>query len=374
MVPVRTALIVGGGIGGMSAALELRRLGIEVELIDLDPHWRVYGAGITITGPTLRAFQQLGVFEAVAARAYTGDGIRVCDVQGRELSILPTPRAAGANVPGSGGIMRPVLHAILSERVRASGARVRLGLSVQSLQQLADAVGVRFTDESEGRYDLLVGADGLFSRTRTLLFADAPPPQYTGQCIWRAVLPRPVEIDRRHFFLGGLCKVGLSPVSATEMYLFLLERSEQKRYVPEQQLPAQLAKLLEPYGGILGRIREQLDESSRIVLRPLEAFLLPPPWYQGRAVLIGDAAHPTTPQLASGAGMAVEDALVLAQELERARSVQQALQAFMQRRYERCQLVVRNSLEIGRREQSGASVAAQTELVEQSLAALAAPI
>src|SRR6185437_9883958 len=131
---------------------------------------------------------------------------------------------------------------------------------------------------------------------------------------------------------------------------------------------------LDPYGGILGEIRDGLGPASDIVARPLEAFSLPAPWYHDRVILIGDAAHPTTPQLASGAGMAVEDALVLGEELQRQEEVESALAAFMQRRYERCQLVVRNSLEIGRREQAGASVAAQTELVEQSLRALAAPI
>lgn len=371
--PLRRALIVGGGIGGMSAALELRRLGVDVDLLDLDPHWRVYGAGITITGPTLRAFRQLGIFEDIAAQGYTGDGIRVCDMRGRELALLPTPMPPAAGVPGSGGIMRPVLHAILSNRVRAAGVHVRLGVSIETLAQDGRQVSVRCSDGLEGSYELLVGADGLFSRTRSLLFGQAPPPEYTGQCIWRAVLPRPAQIDRRHYFLGGPSKVGLSPVSREEMYLFLLERSPQKRWVPEEELASGLRSLLQPYGGVLADIREQLSTDRRIVLRPLEAFLLPAPWYSGSAVLIGDAAHPTTPQLASGAGMAVEDALVLGEELQRADAVPAALAAFMHRRYPRCQLVVRNSLEIGRREQAGAPVAQQTELVEQSLQALAEP-
>lgn len=378
MASVDKALIVGGGIGGMSAAIVLRRLGVEVDLIDLDPQWRVYGAGITLTGPTLRAFKQLGIFEAVASRGYTGEGIRVCDSDGRELALLPTPMPQQEGVPGSGGIMRPVLHAILSDAVRASGTRVRLGLSIQALEPAAGrhgaALDVSFTDASVDRYDLIVGADGLFSTTRTLLFPQAPRPQYTGQCIWRLALPRPAQIDRRHYFLGGPSKVGLSPVSATQMYLFLLERSEHKRWVPEAELASGLQALLQPFGGILRDVRASLTDASRIVLRPLEAFLLPPPWHTERVLLIGDAAHPTTPQLASGAGMAVEDALVLGEELLKAPSVPAALRAFMGRRYERCQLVVRNSLEIGRREQAGAPVSEQTELVEQSLRALATPI
>jgi len=110
-------------------------------------------------------------------------------------------------------------------------------------------------------------------------------------------------------------------------------------------------------------------------VRPLEAFLLPAPWYSGRIILVGDAAHPTTPQLASGAGMAIEDGLVLADELRRSGGdVARMFAAFMARRYDRCRLVTENSIEIGRREQDGRPPEEQTILVEQSLAKLAEPI
>ncbi|MBL0423353.1 FAD-dependent oxidoreductase [Ramlibacter sp. AW1] len=368
------ALIVGGGIGGMSTAITLRRLGHEVDLIDLDPNWRVYGAGITITGATLRAFKSLGVLGEVMATAYTGSGIQVCDTAGHPLTVLPTPQVADADVPGTGGIMRPVLHRILSERTRAVGTHVRLGLTVDQLVPQGPGVSVRLADGSEGHYDLVVGADGVFSRVRELLFPDAPRPRYTGQCVWRIVAPRPPEIDRRHFFLGGPVKVGLTPVSREQMYMFLLETTPRRPVLPDAVLPSELARLLQGYGGILAELRGSLGPQSNIVLRPLEGFLLPAPWHRDACVLIGDAAHPTTPQLASGAGMAVEDALVLGDELAYADDVPQALAGFMRRRYERCRLVVENSLEIGRREQARAPIAAQTDIVEESLRALAQPI
>jgi 2-polyprenyl-6-methoxyphenol hydroxylase-like FAD-dependent oxidoreductase len=117
-----------------------------------------------------------------------------------------------------------------------------------------------------------------------------------------------------------------------------------------------------------------LNEASEIVFRPLEGFFLPPPWHRGHVLLIGDAAHPTTPQLASGAGMAVEDALVLAEEVARAASVPEALLAFMARREERCRLIVESSIEIGRLEQARAPVAEQTAVVQRALQILTAPI
>lgn len=374
MKSIRNTLVVGGGIGGMSAAIALRKLGVHVDLVDLDPHWRVYGAGITITGATLRAFHALGVLDAVVRSAYTGDGIQVCDMRGQRIARVPTPLVADSELPSSGGIMRPLLHKILSEQTLALGTNVRLGLTVDSLTDERGHVGVVFSDGRTAEYDMVIGADGVFSRVRQLLFPQAPRPQYTGQCVWRLVAPRPAEIDRRHYFLGGAHKVGLTPVSADEMYMFLLETTPRRPMMPDEALPAELGRLMEGYGGPLRDIRESLGAGSRIVLRPLEGFLLPRPWHRGRSLLIGDAAHPTTPQLASGAGMAVEDALVLADELAKAATVEDGLAGFMARRYDRCRLVVENSMEIGRREQRRAPIEEQTHLVEESLRVLAQPI
>ncbi|MHA4871862.1 FAD-dependent oxidoreductase [Duganella sp. PWIR1] len=368
-----TALVVGGGIGGMSAAITLRKIGAAIDLIDIDPKWGVSGAGITITGPTLRAFKELGVLDEIIEHAYTGEGIKVCDVEGNLLQELDTPMPAGSGVPGSGGFTRPGLHKILADRVRQSGAQVRLSLTVQAFRELADGVEVTFSDGEVGRYDLVIGADGVNSRVRQLIIPEAPQPEFTGQNSWRASFERPPEIDRRHYFLGGPLKVGFTPVSKTHMYLFVLEKGP-KVWREATGLHTPLKALLEGYGGLVAKLRDQMDENTQIVYRPLESFYLPTPWHRGHVVLIGDSAHPTTPQLASGAGMAVEDALVLADELSRAANVPQALDAFMARREERCRIIVDSSLEIGRLEQMRAPIAEQTAVVQRALKKLMEPI
>lgn len=374
MGQTRQALVVGGGIAGMSAAIMLRRIGIHVTLIDLDAGWRVYGAGITITGPTLRAMKQLGIYEEVAAQAYVGHGIRICDVAGLPVDEVATPIADEAGVAGCGGIMRPVLHRILSGRVVAAGTEVRLGLTVDAITDGDDGAFVRFSDGSHGRFDLVVGADGLFSRVRQLLFPQAEPPRYMGQYVWRTVAPRPPGLAQRHFFLGGPHKVGLTPVSPDSMYMFLLETCAARPTIAEADLAPTLACLLSAYGGPLRDIRKSLTADSPIIMRPLEAFRLPSPWSRGCIQLIGDAAHPTTPQLASGAGLAIEDALVLAEELAGSADVHASLERFMQRRYARCQLVVENSFAIGNKERAGAPAQEQTAILARSLAALAEEI
>ncbi|MCX4775216.1 FAD-dependent monooxygenase (plasmid) [Streptomyces sp. NBC_01260] len=366
-------LIVGAGIAGMAATIALRRTGVSVDLIDVAPDGTVLGAGLTITGPTLRALWQLGVYDEVAAQGYVGEGIRVCGVDGTYIRDIPTPMPPGAGVRGSGGIARPTLYGILSSHVLACGVRPRFGRSVDKITQDADGVDVVFDDGTMGRYAMVVGADGINSRTRHQVFPGAPEPAYTGQSVWRVFVPRPPGVDRRHYFLGGEVKVGWTPVSATQMYLFAVERTP-RRFREPHELPGGLAGLLEPYGGHVATFRESIREDTEIAYRPLESFSLPGPWHRGRVILVGDAAHPTTPQLASGAGIAVEDALVLAEELARHGEVPEAFAAFSARHEQRCRFVVESSVEIGRLEQEQAPPQAQTAVVERALARLMEPV
>lgn len=368
-------LICGGGIAGMASTLALRARGIAVDLVEIDPEWRVYGAGISITRPTLRAFKQLGILDDLLHVGFAGDGIVICSPDGNQIDWIPDPDVGDDTVPGSGGIMRPALHQVLADKVRAAGASVRLGCTVARVRDEGDRACVELTDGSTECYDLVIGADGLNSKIRSLIRPDAPAPQYTGQMIWRLFAPRPPEVQSRQYFLGGRVKIGMCPVSSSHLYLFLLETCPKRPIVPDHELPAELGALLEGYGGPIAKLREGLHPASQIIVRPLEAFAMPPPWHVGRTVLIGDAAHPTTPQLASGAGMAVEDALVLADELEKANwDIPRMLSAFEARRWDRCRSVVETSIEIGRLEQQGAPPAQQTLLVNRTLQLLAEPL
>ncbi|TCB50935.1 oxidoreductase [Acinetobacter sp. ANC 4779] len=364
----KKALIIGAGTAGMASAITLSRIGIDIDLIDINPNWGALGAGLTITGPTLRALKQLGVYDEVTEQAYVGDGIQVCDPQGNPLRILPTPMLEGSDTAGSGGIMRPTMHSIMHKYVKDAGIQMRLGLTADAFDQDDTGVTVTFSDGSTGRYDFVLGSDGVLSKTRQLLFPDAPKAEYTGQSCWRLFLKRPASVERRTYFLGGPVKVGFTPVSKEHMYMFLLERCPQRWQEPEDNYK-NLKQLLEGYDGILADIRESLTEADNpnINFRPLECFDLPGPWYIGKVLLIGDSAHPTTPQLASGAGMGIEDALVLAEIFDKQVNVDAAFAEFMQRREQRCRLVTQSSMEIGRLEQQRAPVEQQTAIVSHAL-------
>lgn len=369
-------LIVGGGFSGMSAAIDLRRRGAEVDLVEIDPGWRNYGAGISLGGATLRAFRQLGILDAFLREGHAADGVRLCLPHGPQVAEIPTPRIAGADVPGGGAILRPVLARILADATRASGADIRLGCSFTRFDQDAEGVDVQFTDGQRRRYDLVIGADGLYSKVREALLPDAPKPRYSGQAVWRAVLPRPPEIETATMWMGPRVKPGVNPVSKDEMYLFVTEPRPTNDHVEPSTFVPHLRALLEDFGApTLQAIRAQLDSTSQIVFRPLEGLLVPRPWSRGRIVLIGDTVHATTPHLASGACIGVEDALVLADELSRSTDdVPAALTAFEARRWERCRMVVENSARLGEIEVAGGDKEEHGRIMHTSMAALAQPI
>ncbi|MHA4871873.1 FAD-dependent oxidoreductase [Duganella sp. PWIR1] len=372
---VQKALVVGGGFSGMSAAIELRKRGIAVDLVEIHPDWRNYGAGISIGGATLRALDTLGVLQRFLEEGCAWDGIDLLAPDGKLITRLPTPRIADSAVPGSAAIMRPVLARILADATLAAGVNVRLGSTVTTVEQDAGGVDVVFTDGGKGRYDLMVCADGLYSNMREMLFPDAPAPRYTGQGVWRAVLPRHAQVNRTMLWVGPKIKVGLNPVSKDEMYLFINEDRAVNSMVPPEEFLARLQALLAQFScPMLRQIGTQINERSLVVFRPLESLLMPQPWYRGRVVLIGDTVHATTPHLASGACIGIEDAIVLAEELAGAKTVVGALRRFQQRRWDRCRMVVENSAQLGEIEICGGDKQEHARIMRASFDALALAI
>ncbi len=368
-------LVIGGGFSGMSAAIQLRRQGADVDLVEIDPGWRSYGAGISLGGATLRAFRTLGILDAFLQQGSASDGVHLCAPHGAKVAELPTPRIAGPDVPGGGAIMRPVLARILADTTLAAGAEVRLGCTFTAIEPDAEGVEVSFTDGQRRRYALVIGADGLYSKVREALFPGAPRPRYSGQAVWRAVLPRPPEIQTATMWMGPRVKPGVNPVSKTEMYLFVTEPRPSNEHVDPATFASHLRALLDDFPApTLRTIREQIGADSQIVFRPLEGLLMPRPWSRGRVVLIGDTVHATTPHLASGACIGIEDALVLAEELGRTPDVATALAAFEQRRWERCRMVVQNSARLGEIEIAGGDKEEHARIMRESLMALAQAI
>jgi 2-polyprenyl-6-methoxyphenol hydroxylase-like FAD-dependent oxidoreductase len=374
MARVRNVLIVGGGIAGLTLASGLRSRGIEVDLVELKAEWTVYGVGIIQQGNVIRAMAQLGLVDRYLGAGFAFEDTRLCSAEGDVLMTVPGHRLAGPEYPANLGISRLQLHQVLSSVAVERGTRIRLGLTVAHLEQEPERVAVTFTDGSRGRYDLVVGADGLYSRVRSLLFGEHLEPRFTGQGVYRHNFPRPPGLDHLVASHGHHRTAGLCPLSEERMYLFVTSSEADNPWIPEDRLVETMRDRLRGFGGLIGGLREEISDARQVVYKPLEVLFVPSPWYRGRVLLVGDAAHATTPHLGQGAGMAIEDAVVLTELLPEDAPVDVLLRRFMERRYERCKFIVESSVQIGDWEMHGAPAGQRSELVRKMNEVTAQPI
>src|ERR1700729_2678627 len=183
MVPWRMIkgplLIIGAGIGGLTSAIALRRKNFDIDIIEKDQSWSVYGVGIIQQSNVVRAMAELGVLDDYLTAGFGFDQLEIYIPSGIKVATIPSPKLT-ADYPANVGIGRRALHKVLGERAMAAGARIRLGLTVSSMQDDGRSVKVRFSDESTAEYAIVIGADGLYSDTRRALFPDAPQPEFTG--------------------------------------------------------------------------------------------------------------------------------------------------------------------------------------------------
>ena len=336
-------LVIGGGIGGLTAAIALRADGNRVTVIERDADWSVYGVGIIQQGNVLRAMDQLGMLDDYLSAAVGFDYVAVHAPDGTLVAKVPSPQLV-PGCPANVGIGRPALQQVLARRTVQSGAEVRLGVTADVIEDPGQIVGVRFSDRSDKRFDLVIGADGIHSQTRRLLFPDAPQPEFTGQAVWRYNLPRPADLDSLHVYNGPI-GAGLVPISESLMYIYVTTPEPGNPPYPRAGLAAAMRSRVP---AALGECAEQITDDDGVVYRPLETHLLQGPWHRGRVALLGDAVHAATPHLGQGAGMAVEDAIVLAQEIARHDTPEAAFTAYCERRFERCSYIVEESLAICR--------------------------
>ncbi|MBZ0129151.1 MAG: FAD-dependent oxidoreductase [Rhodobacteraceae bacterium] len=344
---VGSTLIVGAGIGGLTAAIALRRQGIPVEIIERDPNWTAYGVGIIQQLNVIRAMGQLDMLDAYLAKACGFDRTTLfVGPGGQKEAQFDTPRLAGPDYPSNAGIRRVDLQQVLAERATDLGAKVRLGLTVSAMNDDGAGVDVTFSDGSTGRFDVVIGADGVFSQIRGMIRPDVPRPRYTGQWVWRYNLPKPADHDGIHVFAGP-CNAGLVPIADDLMYMFLLSQEPEGMVLPVEgsaRAMRERARMAPPQ---IAALLEQITNDAAVVARPLEVVFVEGDWHKGRVVMIGDAIHAATPHLAQGAGMAIEDCLVLVEELVKADTTEDAFRAYRTRRLPRVKFIAENSIRIG---------------------------
>src|SRR6266540_5484005 len=339
-------LVVGGGITGSVLSLALAQKGVHVVLVELRDKWAGVGHGITLQGNALKAFHAVGVFDEIAAQGFPFDKLRMFAADGHQIMEMPTPPMGGTDLPPTLGALRSDVADILARHVEAAGVDVRLGTTVAAIQDNGDSVTATLSDGTHETVDVLVGADGIRSRTRAMIGIDTEP-HPVGMGIWRVVAKRPTAMDSSGVYYGGpKYKAGYTPISEDLCYAFLLEDNLDRSYVGEHPNGAVLKEHGQGYGGVWGEVRDSLADDALVNYQHIEAILVDEPWYRGRSIVIGDAAHACPPLIAQGAAMCAEDAVVLAETLTGGDAVDEALHRFMERRFPRVKMVLDNSLQL----------------------------
>jgi 2-polyprenyl-6-methoxyphenol hydroxylase-like FAD-dependent oxidoreductase len=309
------ALIAGAGIAGLATAVTLREAGLDVEVVERGAGPDRGGTGLFLPGNATRALRRLGL-DLDRLGGATIHKQRFCDSRGRLLAEAPLDEI-WADCGPCLGLPRTALHRALTE---AAGVPVQYGNGVTGLALTADQVAVELADGTRREVDLVVGADGLRSAVRRAI-GDAGPPRPVGQLSWRFLVDDLPAVDAWTVLLGHRRTFLLVPVGGGRVYCYADVAADR----------AGLLQLFGDFGGPVPAALDRLGDPQAAHVAPIEEVVTPRS-VAGRVVLVGDAAHAVSPNLAEGAAMACEDALVLGEELTARPHVPDALAAYADRR------------------------------------------
>jgi 2-polyprenyl-6-methoxyphenol hydroxylase-like FAD-dependent oxidoreductase len=336
---IRRILVIGGGVGGLTAAATFARRGVEVVLIERRPAFDIPGVGLGQPANALRVYETLGVLDEILATGFSYDRMYLFDPQ-RRLIVEHKFLMGDEKVPAFCALSRLQLHEILLGAAVRAGVEIRLGITVTDIDENRDGVTVQFSTGQHDTFDLVVGFDGIRSTTRLHLVGTAFTPRPSGYGAWRVQAPRPDFVRGMEFLQGVGSKTGAMPLNNDIMYLFHIRPEAPGADFTGQDHASLFKERLSQYGGYVAEIAATLNSKSDIVYSPIEPLMLPWPWHRGRVVIGGDAAHTVAPHLTQGAAMAAEDAFVLAREvLDDDVPIEARLMRYAMKRYPRCAFV-----------------------------------
>ncbi|HEU4558985.1 MAG TPA: FAD-dependent monooxygenase [Longimicrobium sp.] len=340
-------VIVGGGIGGLIVAIALRQRGITPRVYEGAPELREVGAGIWVPPNAMQVLARLGVADAVARE---GSPIRTAELRDAKAGVLQ--RADLSYAEKEFGHPTVAIHRGRLQRVLADAAghhTIHTGRQCTGVEQRGQRVAVRFADGSETAADVVIGADGLRSAVRESIFPGAPL-RYSGQTSYRATVTYtlPPEFDGMGWEVWSAgARVGFSAIGHGEVYWYITRDAPAGGTDAPGTLRGTLDTIAAAFPAPIPALVAATDpahvtRTDITDLAPIES------WHRGRVVLLGDAAHATTPNLGQGGAQATEDAWVLADRLASAGSPEAALAEYERIRGPKARMVVNTSWRFGK--------------------------
>ncbi|MET4734460.1 2-polyprenyl-6-methoxyphenol hydroxylase-like FAD-dependent oxidoreductase [Thalassospira sp. MBR-102] len=297
-------LIVGGGIAGLSAAIALQGDGHDITIAETLDGWKPTGAGLHLPGNAVTALRDLGIDQDVADKSCAFPRLDYFDHRDRKLFALETKQLGW---PTFQALTRSDFHEILCAKLTTP--TIRFGLSVSDISNAPDQAQVRFTDGTTGSFDLVIGADGINSAVRRLVFGPEHVPQPTGYICWRWITDYPFGLTAPKFIIGHGQVILVMPVGDSRFYIYAstYDPGERIHDLPTSELAAHFARFDGSVRDMLGTIG-----TDTVIHEGRLQQMVMPEWVAGRVALIGDAAHGTLPTMAQGATQSIKDSLALA--------------------------------------------------------------
>lgn len=334
--------IIGAGIGGLATAIALRRKGFEVEIFESTPQFTEAGSGINLALNAMQIFKHLGIAEKIEQNGHPLEAMNVRDLELDLLASSPIKELAAFYSVRAVAIHRARLHSILLGEL--GDTPVYLNKKLRSLSQKGEQVELVFEDGATHTATIVIGADGIRSVVREAVVPEAKS-RDANQICWRgiskATLAEAFQKELNEIWGVG-SRFGFVPISSDEVYWFALIRKDKRNNLSENGL-----SLFKNYPQVVQQILGETPEEAIICneiwdLKPIDI------WYKGNIVLLGDAAHATTPNLGQGACQAVESAYVLAECLASEQDISLAFEKYRQQRIAKAHYVVRTSWALGK--------------------------
>jgi 2-polyprenyl-6-methoxyphenol hydroxylase-like FAD-dependent oxidoreductase len=335
--------LIGAGIAGLTSAIALKNIGIDAMVFEAAPEIKPVGSEIALGANAMSAFNLLGIEKEIIELGQFIDSFTIYDQKGRQIS--KTERVRDGNEKGINNfiIHRADLHRLLLSKINPEA--VILNKRIDHIEQFPDSVIIYFQDGTNYETNYLIASDGIHSVVRKH-FLNNLKPRYSGYTCWRAVIDNTaLQINESSETWGENGRFGLVPLGNDKLYWFACINSPEKsmKELKIEHLIQNFENYHEPIPSILRQTgNEKLVWGDINDIKPIEKFAY------NNVLLIGDAAHATTPNLGQGACQAIEDAVILADEIKNNDDIAKAFKFFERRRLNRTHWIVNESAFIGK--------------------------